>query len=179
MPNPLPYVGQNIWQQRHSQELPSEYVAQKVGISVSMLDSIEQGDVPVDAAYLPRFAVALGCTVNALLESPHPYDNIWDSGYSLEQRFSANFSLASKLRGMKEEWGEVLDAIKNERPGDIAAEMADLMVTLANVARACGIDRAMMHEAMRLVVKKNNAKTPATHELTAWKIARKPVVSKE
>ncbi len=172
MPNPLPYVGQNIRSQRESWELSLEYVAQKVGISVSMLDSIERGDVPVNAAWLPRFAETLGCSINALVSHDDVLDDVWHSSERLEKRFNVTLSAEMRKRLMIEEYNEVLDAIKNKGRGDIAAEIADLLVTAFGVARAHGITLNDMRDHMRRVVEKNNAKTEKTHHVYNGKIRR-------
>jgi NTP pyrophosphatase (non-canonical NTP hydrolase) len=104
-----------------------------------------------------------------------PLRDLIHSTLAFYARFNVQPQLDTATRVFQEEVGEFIEAAHD---GDdlthTAEEAADVIVTVIGLCAAAGVSPDKLIEQMYAVCAKNDAKTPATHEVNAnGKISRK------
>lgn len=110
---------------------------------------------------------------------PSPLDRLWHSSTDLLSRFKARPTTKQTLDRMMSEVLELVIASSNAfttNQEDVAAEAADVLVTMINALSIQGISKEQFAKAIDTVIAKNDAKTPDTHQLNVQSqgVERKP-----
>lgn len=106
----------------------------------------------------------------------HALRTLLASKLAFDERFETDISVHQACDLVREELLEIEDAVERRLPPEeIAAEIADAIVTILGVPRAAEIDISLLLPACAVVAEKNNRKTWDTHyrDPATGKITRK------
>ena len=102
-------------------------------------------------------------------------EELWFNGKRLLERFNVNAQISWRAeQKLREEVQELANAMSSDDTHQIASEAVDVIVTVLNCARSCGLTYDDLETAVKAVCEKNDAKTLTSHNVINDLITRKP-----
>lgn len=106
------------------------------------------------------------------------FTNLYDSAHYLIDRFDVNLDRTTAWTKFMEEVEELANEVAGGDSDSVAAEAVDVIVTIINVLRPCGVTEDQLIYWMRETYVKNDTKNWDTHTVIDGLIIRKDKLEK-